>query len=321
MNLFKKIFGDKDSKQTQQPKATSSEPKSLALGLADPLHPARHLIDQASRIADREIWLEAGSGITMIQVNNKAGTELVALIEQALNMAPNDMNLLLAKSAALCCEMSFKSAEDVIDEILRRDPDNLDARQRKALWQDWPHLFQYPSWSTAVSNLTPDSQMLASLKKGQRVQLVRDGLQIGVAIVSPADGALGVVPKNTSCAWIPMWIETPYTPIVAHYTVVRDHPADPLKFEAFLPTFEGISPKSSYWLLQRLSRIASCFIVVVDGAKVIYNGRYIFPPTVKDELHRIAARVAQLGEKAQNTDAFEQALRWHMNNFDIGRIK
>jgi hypothetical protein len=76
-------------------------------------------------------------------------------VDRALETSPQDLDLLVAKSGALCCAMQFKTAEEVIDTVLSMAPLHFEARQRKDHWDAWRHLFQFPAWSDAAATLHP----------------------------------------------------------------------------------------------------------------------------------------------------------------------
>ncbi|HEY4688701.1 MAG TPA: hypothetical protein VIK33_05270 [Anaerolineae bacterium] len=295
---------------------------TFKLGLADPGHPARQQIDLASRIADDAIQLMAAGDSTMLSTNSADGARLVEAIDTALAQPPDDLDLLVAKSGALCCALQFKTAEEVIDRVLSIDPNHFEARQRKAHWEKWSHLFQFPSWSATTGTLHP--VMAAHLRHARQVQLVRDGLQIGVAVVRPVqrqDVAPGLSNRMRS-KWEPVWSNTPSGAVVAHYLLVEDDASNPFRAEGFLPTYtpDEATPAAGYWLLQRMSRINSCFLVLTDGQQVLYNVRYAFPDALKSTLHTIVERMERQPTRP-NTAAFQQAMQWHMNNFDMKRIR
>jgi acyl carrier protein len=296
--------------------------KVYKLGLSDPSHPARRPIDEASSTADQTIRLSAIGDAVLSETNSAAAMQLVSAIERALEKEPDDLDLLVAKSGALCCAMQFKTAEDVIDHILSIDPEHFEARQRKDYWLEWEHLFQYPSWSTAAKTLDP--VMSARFQHQHVVQLIRDGLQIGIAIVRPAQSRefpMGLS-NRTPCKWVPIWSDTPYGAIVAHYAVIEDNPADPWKGESFLPTGvpEKATPASGYWLLQRMCHASSCFIILTDGHNVLYNSRYVFPDTLRSTLSAISDKMESQSAR-HDSRAFQQASQWHMNNFDMRRVR
>ncbi len=307
MNILKRFLGQQKARP--------------ARGLEDPNHPARQQIDRASAIADQAVEIQVVGDGTIISSNTAAGMEIVAAIDAALEKAPGDLDLLVAKSGALYYAMQFKSAEEVIDQVLAVDPQHFEARMRKDHWADWPNLFTYPSWSEKATVLHP--WMAAQVQANRPVQIVRDGLQTGIAIVRGMrrqDFPQGLSPQMRS-KWEPVWSETPYGAVVAHYTLIEDNPADPLKAEAILPTFvpSEMTPASGYWLLHRLNALRSCFIVITEGSQVLYNKRYMLPDSTRKTLRSIVEKITQ---RAAGPDllAFQRAQQWHMQNFDMARV-
>jgi acyl carrier protein len=294
----------------------------VGLGLADPRHGARQWIDEAAKTADDAIKLTAAGDGSLLETNSTDAMRLVSAIEKALEKSPDDLDLLVAKSGALCCAAQFKTAEEILDRVLAINPEHFEARMRKDHWERWQHLFQYPPWTEAARTLHP--VMSAHLAHEHRMQIVRDRLQVGIAVVTSVqsqDFPQGL--SNTMRSkWEPVWSDTPYGAIVAHYVLVEDNPADPYKPEAFLPAFvpDEVAPQSGYWLLQRLSHLGSCFIVLAEGDEVLYNRRYLFPEALQSTLRSIVEKMVR---KAARKDpaAFQQACQWHMENFDMKRIR
>lgn len=301
---------------------STSAGSTPASALSDPNHPARRLIDEASLFADQSIRVSGWGDQAVVQANSVDGQHLVSLVEKALEIAPDDQDLLMAKSGALCLAMQFKTAEEVIDHVLSINPDHFDARQRKEHWEKWENLFLYPSWSTATSVLNPI--MATDIHERKRsIQLVRDGLQIGIAIVCPAKShEFAHSLENVPSKWIPMWSDTPYGAILAHYVVIQDDPSNPWKYEGFLPLNvpETTTPRTGFWLLQRMRRLSSCFIVLSDGERVLYNRRYVFPDTLRATLLTILDKMVRQSS-GKDTASFTQACQWHMNNFDIKQVR
>jgi hypothetical protein len=288
------------------------------LGLADPSHEARAQIDEAARHADQTVKITAYSDGTILETNSIDGMRLVSLVDAALEQAPDDLDLLLAKSGALCCGMQFKTAEEVLDEVLAKDSHHFEARQRKDNWEKWRDLFQYPSWST--NNKSLHQAMAAHFQQQHSIQIVRDGLQVGIAVIRPysSQNFPRGLSASMSSKWVPLWSDTPFGGIVAHYVIVNDNPSDPYKGEGFLPTSvpNEMAPASGYWLLRRMCKINSCFIIFTDGQSVVYNSRYVFPDSLKTNLNNITEKMIRAAA-APNNQAFQQACQWHMNNFDL----
>ena len=285
-------------------------------------HPAQPTIDQAARAADRFIHLTAlTGGQAMLEVNSQDAAEVVALIDEALAVTPEDVDLLVAKSGALRCAMQFKTAEEVLDQALGLAPDHFEARMSKAHWDTWKHPFQFPSWSRETTALHP--LMAQKLQDTHTVQLVRDGLQLGITIVRPAsarDFPSGLS-NSMSCKWVPVWSDTPYGPILAHYLIVYDDPVNPYKGEGFmsLKLEREYHPEANYWLLQRLCTSDSCYLALADGARVLFNVRYTFPAELKSKLADILRKRQRLTTELDSA-TFLQACQWHMNHFDMGNV-
>lgn len=313
MRLFDRIFGKRDAQVVPQEEQTSR------LRLADPNHIARKWIDAASSSADQFVSLSIVGDRVMFQTANVGGKRLLYFIEKAIERAPDDPDLLVAKSGALFCAMQYKTAEDVIDRVLSLHPDHFEARQRKEHWEEWDHLFKFPPWSTDARILHP--VMAEHLRHEHAIQLVRDGLQIGIAVVEFAQSS-EELSERTPSKWVPVWSDTPYGTVVAHYAVVEDNPADPWKQESFLTTWlpDDASPSSAYRLLQRMSYTGNCFIVLTDGHKVFHNSRYVFPSALRSTLQTIVDKIVRQSAKIDLV-AHRQACQWHMSNFDLKRIR
>jgi len=319
MGILNRLFGTKAKK----PLPTAISPASLPLGLSDPKHRARRNIDAAASLADTAGRLDVVGDRVLFSSLSPQAMKVVDAIDQAIQQAPDDFDLLIAKSAALCCAAQFKSAEEVIDEVLKAVPNNFEARQRKDHWEKWNHVMQYPPWFDSAKELHP--AMARAIRDRRSVQLVRDGLQIGIAVVGNAE--LKQFPRGLSTKmrskWELVWSETPHGVLIAHYLMVEDDPGgDPFRVEAFLPTFvpTEVDPDSGYWLLQRLNHMNSCFLVLVDGERVLYNARYIFPGRVKATLRLFAERVVQRAE-GRDLSAFQRACQWHMSKFDMNSLR
>jgi hypothetical protein len=332
MGLFDFLFGKKQEKNEvvggapRSPAAATSSParapETSPLGLMDPDDVARKEIDQATAFADRAIQLNpAGHDIVLTSLS-PSSMELASYIDKAITKAPHDLDLLLAKSAALCCAAQFKAAEELVDQVLSIKPDHFQARQRKQHWNTWKHVLSYPPWSSSSTSL--DLVMQTHVEHGHAVQLIRDGLQIGIAVIRSVQSDEFPKPLSNTMRskWEPVWSETPSGPVVAHYMVLEDNPADPYKTELFLPIFVPTKAVagSGYWLLQTLPHVGSCFCVFAVGTRVIYNRRYVFPEQLRSALRSIADKVIKYGPSS-NDSAFDKAVQWHTQNFDLKRIR
>lgn len=311
MSIFKHLFGKKQSVSGKG-----------EIGLTDPTHPARVWIAEASKIADNVITFSGVENSILTHIKGKEATNLVSTIEKAIETVSDDIDLLIAKSGALCCASRNTTAENVIDQVLSINPKHFEARMRKDHWEKWLHLFSYPSWShldTAIN-----MQMAARLQSSHRMRIVRDGLQISIAIVVPVqtkefpDG----LSSGMRSKWEPKLCDTPYGTIVAHYLLVEDNPSSPYKSEGFLPTFlpNEVNPNSGYWLLQRLSNINSCFLVLTDGHKVLYNNRYVFSAELRSTLRSISQKIVKKSTK-EDLAAYQKAIEWYQEHIDINSVQ
>ena len=306
MEFLRKIFGAGTTKRSEN-----------SLNLSDPKHVARQQIDEACHMADRIINLSPG----VFSVTNTEALRLADAIDNALGVDPGNPNLLLAKASALSCGLQNDAAKEVIGQVLAADGQNFEAIMRRDHWAKWGHLLLYPPWSSSASSL--HAVMANSLKLNQAMQLVRDGLQIGMAIVKDATGQTSVGLSNKMrSTWWPVIADTPFGPVVAHYVLIEDDPAGPLRMESLLTPSkpEETEPYHAYWLLQRMSRLSSCYIVITDGGRVVHNVRHGFSPALKTELQKICQALAG---KSVVADATRQrnAMQWYMNNCKMPTIK
>jgi hypothetical protein len=303
MRFLKRISGQKISKK--------------GLGLANPNHPAHEQIEKASQIADKVVKVQPG----LIFSDSLSSMRLVEAIDEALKKSPDDLDLLVVKSAALCCAMQFKSAEELIDEVLKKDPDHFEAKQRKDNWETWYHVFQSPPLLN--DNGRPHPIIINKLRQGQSIQIVRDGLQLGILIVRPAQQ--NDFRKELSLSmrhkWEPLWSDTPAGPIVAHYLLIEDDPIRPYKVEGFMDISlkDKVYPESGYWLMKRLNNVDSCFILLTDGQEIFFNTRWVFPGSTKKTIASIVKKMEKNASRKTTTD-FRRAQQWHMENFNMNQV-
>lgn len=288
------------------------------LRLADPRHSARTEIDRAIAIADRNIRVELTDNQESAHCGRNAGEELLAAAETAISRAPNDADLQIAKAGALRCAGKSSQIDDTLVRALELSPNHFIARLLKEYWVlGKPDFLLYPSWSERLTALHP--VMSIRLGESQSVQLVRDGMQLGIAIVIKAARAQfpNGIDSEMRCKWFPMFVKTPRSNIVAHYTLIDDGP-DPWKGECFLPASmpEDFAPSSGFWLLHILARIGSCFIVLAEGNAVFYNRRFVIP-----DISEVAAEVALAKSPARSAQDFVAACQLHMNSFDITKLR
>ena len=134
MGLFDKLLGKK--KETPQGQLIPWEEILLRggtstkrrPGLADPSHPARKWIDEASAIANDARVAADQDGKTVVEA---IPPQFIAAINNALERSPDDVDLLVAKSAALFWFGEFKDAQQIIDKALSLEPGHFEARRPK----------------------------------------------------------------------------------------------------------------------------------------------------------------------------------------------
>jgi hypothetical protein len=264
-----------------------------------------------------QVGAAGGQALTVTNLDIGEAFAFVEMIDGHLKEYPDNVDLLLAKSSALRCAMQWKSAEEIIDKILRRDPNQFDARLIKDEWDTWPHLLQCPPFRVGMTKMP---SALSQVSSRDRVVLVRDGLSLRVALIQDASQlqfARELTPEMR-CKWEFVSSDTPYGRIVAHYCFVEDAPNCSYLRESILQTgrpqrADGVS---GYWLLQRLARTPSALFVLVNGDRVAYSNRYVFPEAARARIRKIAEVIAEDPKPAASQDDFRSAIKWHTDHFD-----
>jgi hypothetical protein len=247
---------------------------------------------------------------------------IIEAIDSCLNHHPGDVSLLLTKSSALRCLMQMKSAEDLIDEVLTRDPAEFDARLVKDEWAVWPHVLQLPPCSEGMSRLP--QALMDGIASERTVHLVRDGISIGVALVHDVSDIRfrNGLSQAMRCKWDFVPAETPYGRIVAHYPIVDDDPASPYRQEFFLNVNrpQKVNALTGYWLVQRLARLNSCLIVLARSDRVQYSRRFSFSEQARAQLDELAAQLINDPKPVAGIDGYRRAVKWHMDHFDFESV-
>jgi hypothetical protein len=287
------------------------------LRLSGPDHPARQPLDAATEIVDRHVELDAVGGITSFTSSSEV-SEAIPYLEQAAALAPDDLDVLVAKASVLHAAAQFKSAEEVVDAVLDKDPGHFEARTWKEHWATWATALQFPRWGEAERSLHP--VMKGHLAAGHRLQVVRDGLQKALAILIPTQGS----PPDTRTRIEVDWVlsPTPFGPLVAYYTRLLEPSGEPSVSEAFLPIFEPslFSPMEGYFLVQQLAFSPYYFWVSLDGEGVVLNRRIVLAQAAAGGVRELAAKLAS-GSHYLPQERFQDAMQWHMSNFDMDRMR
>lgn len=301
MGFFQRLFG-KQSSENQSDQSNLSK-----------------LIAEASTIAEKGIVLEQSGKMWSVSTNTDVGFDLTDAIEKALATSPNNVELLLAKYATLNFAYHSEDAKEVLQKALDIDPNNFDAKMLRDFPTSWQNLFHFPAWSEDRTVLHP--VMTEWLNKGQSLQIIRDELGIGIAIVNPAksDNFPSAIRRS---AWKLIWTKTPHGHIAFHYSLIECSPDKIYKQEAGIPHIADDAPtvRSGYWILRRLPYVKSCFIVYTDGSKVLYNSKFVFPKSLRTSLAAMDKDLEALGA-VRSAASCQAAANWYMQNVDFEAIK
>lgn len=289
------------------------------LRLADPAHPARKQLEQVIEIVDQYVQVEVAGDRTVTKVSAPADEMGKALsnLDEAIAICPDDMDLLVAKASILHTSAQFKSAKEMLDVILSKDPDHFEAKMWKGHWETWSDALRFPKWDRRLSLLHP--VMATHLRLGHRVQVVRDGMQKTLAIVTGIQGPPFDSRTQVKVEWV--LSQTPYGPLVAYYPKIIEPSGEPSTMEAFLPIFQPIlfSPMEGYFLVQQLAFTPYCFVVLVSGNTALLNRRTVFAQKTIQGLRDTASQLTS-AQSYLPQQSFRKAMQWHMNNFDMSKL-
>jgi hypothetical protein len=286
------------------------------LRLMDPAHAARAALDEAARIVDRDVEL-AEAGDAAVLHSSSAILEAIPHLDHAAELAPDDLDVLIAKAAVLQGGMQFKSAQEVLDAILEKEPGHFDARVWKDHWDSWASALRFPCWGGGRTSLHP--VMARGLDAGRRVQVVRDGLQKTVAIVLGTDCPAPPPGTRPVVQWV--LSRTPAGPLVAYYADLIEPGGQAGPSEGFIPIFEPthFHPAVGYFLMEQLASSPYCWVILVSSAGVQFNERLVFDAGTATSLRNIAAELHSLTSYLPQ-ERFQEATRWHMDHFDMDRM-
>jgi hypothetical protein len=314
-----KIAEAKPIVKTPEPPAPRPAAGS-SLRLADPKHPAAKQISEVAGYLNGAVEIKAFGDALMYNhsIDFSEAERLTGVMDSAVALAPEDNDLLVAKAGVLHAFAQYKTAEEVVDEALTRDPTHFEARAWKDHWESWRSPWQFPTWDLKQTCLHP--VMAGQLERGLALQVVRDGLQKTLAIV--AGGPPYAMNRATDVKAKFVLSRTPYGPVVAYYLRItepgdRPHnmemfvlPANPVSFTATEPNF----------LLQQLAFLPYCYVVLVNGTDVVLNRQVVFGPAVTSEVRDIARQLSEQTSFVEKSNA-RGAFNWHMNNFDMEGIR
>ncbi len=291
---------------------------TLVRPLSDPQHPVHKQLQAAAAIIDRCVKVEVLGDQSALHVSGAFEELSQALreLDAAIQACPEDLNLMVAKACTLHVSAQFKSAEEILDQVLAKDPGHFEARMWKDHWNSWLHALRFPSWNAQMTSLQP--AMTAHLRAGHRVQLVRDGFQKVVAIVAEVQGPPFDPKTRIQTEW--MLSETPVGPLVAYYLKLIEPAGEPSTMEAFLPVFPPslFAPMEGCYLAQQLAFCPYAFVVLVNSGRVDLNRKIEWGPRNSKKLSEIQSNVARRSSFLAQAD-FQRAVQWHMNNFDMSQ--
>jgi hypothetical protein len=320
-----KITAPEQDTNLSNPKLAEAPPPAgpaalSALRLADPSHPARKQIVDLTQFLNEtvEINVFGNNVVYNTPVDFGEVEKITKLADEGIGLAPSDDDLKVAKAGVLQAVGQFKTAEETLDIVLKRDPNHFEARTWKDHWGTWGTSWKYPYWDEQQSCLHP--MMSSQFKQGLALQVVRDGVQKAIAIVAggppyPMDSRTQVKVK---------WIlsKTPYGSILAYYVRILEPAGEPHTMEMFLAPRKPslFAPTEGYFLLQQLAFAPYCFVVLADQEKVALNRKVVFGSSTAQEVYNIARQVAEQSTSIDESQ-IKSAYQWHMNNFDMNNLK
>lgn len=206
-----------------------------ALRLCDPVHLARKELDWVAMIVDQSVQVEMAGDRTAMKVSAPADQlgKALSKLEHAIARCPDDMDLLVAKACILQASARFEAANEALDVVLSRDPTHFEAAMWKKHPETWASALRFPKWDKKASTFHP--VMAAHLELGHRVQVVRNGLQKTLAIVTQVQGPPFDGRTQAKMEWV--LSETPHGPLITYYLKIIEPTGEPSLIEAFLPGF------------------------------------------------------------------------------------
>lgn len=305
------LFGGKQS--------ASPNDKPSILRLADPAHPAHEQLEQAAAVVDRCVQIELLGDRTAMRVSASAGDmeRVISILDDAVAICPEDMDLLVAKACVLYAFGQFQSAEETLDRVLDKSSGHFEAKTWKNHWETWINALRYPKWNEGESRIHP--AMAAHLSHNQRVQIVRDGLQKALAIVTGVQGPPFDSRTQIKVEWV--LSKTPYGPLAAYYVKLIEPVGEPSVMEAFLPIFRPtlFSPMEGYFLVQQLAFTPYYYVVLASDGTASLNRKIIPGEKGVQNIRDIASQLASTDSYLPQQQ-FQSAMQWHMNNFDMDRL-
>ena len=291
--------------------------RTLPLGLADPMHPAKKWIDLATVISEHRMEVMIVNDKPAINTNSNSLHDLISMIDIALAEASGDPDLLVARASAHIILNNAEQASHDLNLALQTDPNHIEAFNLRQYSEQWNNLFFLPPWSSQSKYVHP--ALAEKANQGDALHSVRHSLQTALVIlfiVTEQDW-----PNAPSrYRWEAICSHTPFGPIGAHY-ILLDRNGQIYRQECILTPPTGLYDPSipPPALLVRLSSARTCFIVLANQrGQVLHNLRYDLPFALRSILNKISHLL--LKATGANASDNQKATNWHMDHFDMNTL-
>jgi hypothetical protein len=253
----------------------------------------------------------------------------------AVELVPNSVVYRYLYGVALRYAEGFEVAIGEFRRVLELDPNYYEARQQIAYGPRWHDAFSYTPWLPAPvgpGDELPEPLMAllpASRDPITRLALLREGSSKVVAVLTRTPRSAWARPLTEAVpAHIDMMLSrTPHGPIVAFYLIVDDKPDDPYKGETFLnphdpgyPTYDACQLGQN--LVAQLSKQDHTHLIFVDeNNRLILSRRLDLGPRTQVTIAQCLYDIQTLPAQTMDTQRFQQAAQWHMQNFSLDQVQ
>jgi biopolymer transport protein ExbD len=198
---------------------------------------ATGLSEEAQALMDRGLKLIEGSvRYHTWGVESESGepVEAAKLFGEAAALHPDNPLLSYLEISAYAIGMQGKTAEEKLEEHLRKHPDDL----RGSVMNDsWKGIFHYPPYTLGER---PPAAIDERVKQSL-VLMTRMGCELRPVLFSRQDPSQvsGTLPPETPVFVHPLLVDTPHGPVMAAVAAIGDNPKDPLRAESLIQPFDG----------------------------------------------------------------------------------